>query len=112
MATDFVNTKYEADNGLIYRIKVDTATLSNNAAPAADADTPVFARVGGGRRGTGLRARGLRLVKPGATSTEKSQTTFYPILQKTVFAALVTGAAFAGKPGYNIEAKIPEYPVS
>lgn len=109
---DFVNTKYEADNDLVFRIKVDTVTLTNNAPPAGETDSPLFVRVGGGKRGTGMRARGLRLVKPGATATEKNLTTFYPILTKATFAALSTGSAFAGKPGYNIEAKIPESPVS
>lgn len=109
---DFTNTLYEANNDLIWRVKVDTATLASNAPPAGPADTAAFARVSGGKRGTGLRCRGLRLVKPGATATEKSLTTFYPILTKAVFNALTVGSAFAGKSGYNIEAKIPESPVS
>jgi len=111
-ATDFVNSKYESDNGTIVRIRIDTLTLTNNAPPAADIDLPIFAKVSGGRRQFGLKPRGVRLIDPGATSTEKDKFTFVPILTKTTFDALVAGAAYPGKPGYSIAAKVAESPVS
>lgn len=60
----FVRSKYESDEGSIHPIKVQPETLSAtlggaNSPPAADTDTDISARVTGGNRELGLRARSV-----------------------------------------------------
>lgn len=62
----FVRSKYEANDGTIHPIKIQPETLAANlgganAAPAADTDSDISARVTGGNRELGLRARSVSI---------------------------------------------------
>lgn len=94
----FILTKYEADNGDIRPIRVQPETLaanlgSVNAAPAGTADTVGFARVGGGRRRYGIKARTVRIKFTGALPDgyAPNQILTVPVLTKTVYDAIIAG---------------------
>ena len=62
----FISSKYEADNGDIRGIKLQPETLAANigglnSAPTAAIDTTGRARVGGGNRQYGVKARSVTI---------------------------------------------------
>lgn len=65
-AGPFTNTKYEANNGDIYRIRVQPETLAANFGGANSAPTGAInaqgsVRVGGGNRQIGIKARAISI---------------------------------------------------
>lgn len=96
----FENSKYEADDGEIYPIRIQPETLAltlgstANAAPTGAVTGKIRARVGGGRRKYGVHARTVTVrftgtlpagYKPGSTIT-------LPILKPALYNAIVGGA--------------------
>lgn len=65
-AGDFVNSKYQSDEGGIYGIRVQPETLAltiegtTNFAPTGAIDQEGLARVSGSRRRIGIKARSVR----------------------------------------------------
>lgn len=94
-AGKFTNSKYEADNGDIYGIRVMPATLlanvgSVNAAPAGAVDQQSSARVGGGRREFGVKARyaSIKFTETVPDGYAADQILRIPILTPAVFNAI------------------------
>lgn len=71
-AGNFVRSRYESDNGGVYRIRIQPETAaatiagSVNAAPAGAIDQTVSARIGGGNRQIGVKARSVSIAWTGA----------------------------------------------
>jgi hypothetical protein len=107
-ATDFKETFYESDSGTIMRMRADTKTLTAFPGNAGPADLEAHAIVGGRRRSFGVHCRGVRLVKEGATATEKNLITFIPVASKTAWEALAIGGTVTGYTGYKIGKKVKE----
>lgn len=94
----FSNSKYEADSGTIYRIKVQPETLSAsiggaNAAPAGAIDGEGSARVSGGNRQYGIKARSVtvKFTATPPTGYAENQTYRIPILTQARYAAINIG---------------------
>ena len=74
-AGDFINSRYESNSGRIYGIKVQPETLAfafggvSNGAPAGAVTEEVSARVGGGNKAYGMKARSVTLRSPSGTGT-------------------------------------------
>jgi hypothetical protein len=87
-----VKVKYEADNGLIYRVRLDSAIAAlGGAQPAGATDSPSFVAAGGSRRRSiGIRARSVRY-------TRNSGTTENPTI-RTLRVVFLTPAAFIAAP--------------
>lgn len=68
----FIYEQYEDDKGFVHPIKVQPETIAAvlggtaNASPGTPIDANDFVRVGGGRRGYGIKARLARLAWTGA----------------------------------------------
>lgn len=97
-AGSFVLTRYEADSGTVYPIRVQPETLSANigganAAPAGTADADVFARTGGGNRRYALKARSVSVKFTGALPTgyAAGQTLRIPILTPALWNSITVG---------------------
>lgn len=98
-AGPFTISRYEADNGDIFPIRVQPETLeltlggTANAAPAGAADQSVFARAGGGKRKYGRQARSVRLRFTGALPPDyaENSTLTVPILTPDLFNSLTAG---------------------
>ena len=99
-AGNFVNSKYEADDGTIYPIRVqpETLTLSlastANAAPAGTVDGKVRARSSGGRRRYGVHARtvAIRFTATPPTGYAENSVITLPILKPALYNAITAGA--------------------
>lgn len=97
-AGQFITTKYESDSGNIYPIRVQpetTALVLNgqvNNPPSGAQTEGVLARVSGGRRRIGLKARNVRIQFAGAAPDgyKDGSTITLPILTPAVFNALPT----------------------
>lgn len=98
-AGPFVTSKYQADNGDIYRIRVQPETIAANigganSPPAGAIDAQGSARVGGGKRQIGIKARAFTFkftgTPPDGYST--NQILRIPILTKAVFDGVLPGA--------------------
>lgn len=97
-AGNFSNSKYEADSGTIYRIKVQPETVSAsiggaNTAPAGTIDGEGSARVGGGNRQYGIKARSvtIRFTATPPDGYAENQTYRVPILTPTRYNAINIG---------------------
>ena len=92
----FVISRYEADNGDVFPIRVQPETLaltlggSANTAPTDPVDQSVFARAGGGKRKYGRQARAVRLRFTGAVPDgyAPNSTITVPILTPELFGTL------------------------
>lgn len=71
----FTRTKYEADNGDIYAVRVQPETLAAtfggtaNAAPTGAVDQEGLARIAGGNRRIGIKARSVTVTWSGSPPT-------------------------------------------
>lgn len=93
-----VKSRYKADNGDVYRCRVQPETLAltlnavANAATADPVDQEVTARMRGSRRQFGITARKVSLEFTGVLPTGYSgDPVEVPIMQKTVFDGITTG---------------------
>lgn len=94
----FQNSKYEMDDGSIKRIRVQPETIAAsiggaNTAPAGAIDSPGSARVGGGNRQYGVKARSVT-VKFTATVPDgykADQLYRIPILTSAVYDGINIG---------------------
>lgn len=93
-----VGAKYEADDGGIYKIRVQPETTqanigSANAAPAGAVDRQGSVRVGGGNREFGIKARSVTVRFTGAAPDDYVDNPILriPILTKAVYDAINTG---------------------
>ena len=74
-AGNFVISRYEANNGDVFPIRIQPETLgltlggTANSAPTDAVDQSVFARTGGGRRRYGRQARQVRVRFTGQPPT-------------------------------------------
>lgn len=94
----FLASKYEMDDGSIKRIKIQPETAaasigSANAAPAGAIDSPGSARVGGGNRQYGVKARSVTVRFTGALPDGYKAGQLYrvPILTPAVYNAINVG---------------------
>lgn len=87
----FVQTKYEANNGEIYGIRLETLTAgAAGGAPAGAVTQPQNVQVSKGNREFGIRPRGVRLKRNAGTALVPSyRYKFLPVLT-------IAGAALAG----------------
>lgn len=88
----FTNSKYQADNGDIRGIRVQPETLAANigavnAAPAGAINATGRARVGGGNRQYGVKARSVtvRFTATPPTGYKADQLYRIPIMTPTVY---------------------------
>lgn len=115
----FESSKYEADDGTIYKIRVQPETEAAefgdpavaNAAPSGAVTGKVSARVGGGNRQYGVKARAVTVkwtstVPSGYKSDEVLRI---PILQKSLYDSVASGATgtYLGQP-VEVVGKLPE----
>ena len=94
----FTSSKYETDAGNIHRIRVQPETLlasvgGANSAPTGGIDTPGTARVGGGNRQFGIKARSItcKWTATPPTGYAENQYVRIPILTKSVYDAINAG---------------------
>lgn len=96
----FVNSKYEADNGDIYFVRVQPETLAltvnatANTAPTDPIDQQVSAKVSKTRREIGIGCRGVGLRFDGAVPDgyKPGSTLFVPVLQKGLYDTIDRGS--------------------
>lgn len=108
----FSRTKYQADNGDIYAIRVQPETLaanfgSANAAPAGAVDRQGRAKARGSSRELGIKARKIRVVFTGSVPDGYATNTVLeiPILTPAVYNAIipdVTTGTYLGSPALVI----------
>lgn len=87
----FIKSKYEANNGDIYAIRIQPETIiaSVNPAPTGAVDQPLYARVSGSRQGYGMFARVARFGRTVGTGDDSAQQyVTIPILTPTAFGDL------------------------
>ena len=95
----FNTSKYEADSGTIYNCRVQPETLAANigganTAPAGAVDGEGSARIGGGNRQIGIKARSVT-VKWTSTAPDnykEGQLIRIPIMTKARYDAINIGA--------------------
>lgn len=90
----FIKSKYEANNGDIYGIRIQPETIiaTTNPAPTGAIDQNVLARVSGSRQGYGVFARVARFGRTvGSGDDSAQQYVTLPILTPTAFGDLNTG---------------------
>ena len=95
----FSRSRYAADSGEIHPIRVQPETLAltlggtANAAPAGAVTSSISAKVSGGRRNLGLKARMVSLAFTGAVPDgyEPDSVTRVPILTPALFTAIGRG---------------------
>lgn len=97
-AGPFSSSKYESDQGGIFRARVQPETLlavidgATNAAPAGAVDQPVSARMRGSRRAIGVTARKVSLRwTSGAPTDYKDEPVSIPIMTPAVFNGINPG---------------------
>ena len=90
--------KYEADDGTIYRIRVQPETLAAsiggvNASPGGSVDGQGTVRVGGGARQFGIRARSVSVRFTGTPPTgyDEGEILRVPILTPSRYASISLG---------------------
>lgn len=98
-AGSFTRTKYESDDGTILNARVQPETLTANigganTAPAGAVNGLGSAKMRGGRREIGVKARRVRVVfTAGAPADYKPDTTLeIPILTKARYDAIAIGS--------------------
>lgn len=107
-AGTFTISKYEADSGEIHPIRVQPETITAtvgaaNSAPTGSVSNSLFARVGGGNRAYGIRARyaTVRFTGTLPTGYAENQTLRIPILSEATFDQIVPGestGSYLGSP--------------
>lgn len=111
-AGDFVNSKYQSDEGGIYAIRVQPETLAltingtANTAPAGDVDQEGLARVSGSRRRIGLKARLVRFrftAAPTGGGYSVGDILSLPILTQATYNAIPKAGATGTYLGAAIE---------
>lgn len=96
----FERSRYEANNGDIHAIRVQPETEAlvlngiANGAPADPVDQPLRARVGGGNRAYGLKARSATITWTGAPPAgyAPDQLLRVPILTPDLYDSLIPDA--------------------
>lgn len=96
---NFVSSRYEADSGTIYRIRVQPETLAANVggantAPAGAIDGEGTVRVGGGNRKFGVKARSVTLAWAGEPPDDYAEGEYLrvPILTPARYNSISLGA--------------------
>jgi len=113
----FERSKYEANNGDIYGIRVQPETLAAtfggtaNDAPAGAVDQETSARVGGGNRQIGIKARAVSAVwtSTAPTGYKADEPIRIPVLTPDLFDAITPNSTgnYLGQ-GITIIGKLPE----
>lgn len=116
-AGQFASSKYQADSGNIYSIRVQPETLlatiggTANAAPAGAVDQEVSAKVSKGNRGIGMKPRAVTFRWTGAAPDDYNPQGLVtiPILTQALYNAIVKDAAvsYLGATG-AVVSKSPE----
>lgn len=109
-AGQFERTKYEADNGDIYPIRVQPETLAAtfggtaNAAPTGAVDQQGLARVSGGNRRIGIKARSVTIAFTATPPTgyEPNQLLRVPILTLDLYNAINPNSTTGSYLGVNV----------
>ena len=109
----FTNTRYEADNGDIHPIRIDsTRVAAAGAAPTGAITSSVKVKISKTGREYGIRPRGLRLTRTLGTAPDTfKRSTFLPILSEAVFNAQATGDDQTKEIGgvtWTVAGKVPE----
>jgi len=112
----FTSSKYAADSGKIYSIRVQPETLTAtiggtaNAAPAGAVDQEVSAKVSKGNRGIGIKPRSVTVRWDAApTGYDPNSLVRIPILTQAVYTAAVKGAVVDYNDGTGkVVSKSPE----
>lgn len=114
----FDRSKYEADNGDIYAVRVQPETLAAtfggtaNAAPSGAVDQQVSARVGGGNRQIGIKTRAVSVAWTGGAPTgyKADEILRIPIMTKDLYDAITTNSTTGSYLGSAIQVvgKLPE----
>ena len=95
----FVLSKYEANNGDIYPIRLqpesldlEIATVSNDE-PAGAVDQPTRAKVSRARGAIGIRPRkvSIRFTDPAPTGYKADQSYTIPVLQASLWDSAIAG---------------------
>lgn len=89
----FTDSKYAADDGTVYGIKIQPETISltingqENTPPTGAVTGDVLARVTGSRRGYGVFARvgRIRIVAPGTSGLAAGRTITLPLLNGDIY---------------------------
>jgi hypothetical protein len=91
----FSDSKYEANSGDIYAVRVQPETLTlalgtaTNTAPTATIDQQITAKVSGSRRGYGVHVRKVTVRLTAAkTGYKENATLTFPWLQQDTWEAL------------------------
>jgi hypothetical protein len=94
------NSKYEADNGEIYQIRLGAATLAAAGAPPAGAvSSSIRVKVSKSNREFGLRPRGVVLSRPqNPGPTDKIFRKFLPVLTPAAY----NSAGFANQASITV----------
>lgn len=95
-AGGFSTTRYQSDEGGIYAIRVQPETLDltingdTNDAPTGAIDQEGLARVSGGRRRIGLKARSVRIEFVGTPPTgyDEGQSISLPVLTQAFYNSI------------------------
>lgn len=114
----FSRSKYEADNGDVYAVRVQPETLAAtfggtaNAAPSGAVDQQVSARVGGGNRQIGIKTRAVSVAWTGGAPTgyKADEILRIPILTKDLYDAITTNSTTGSYLGGTVQVvgKLPE----
>ena len=98
-AGSFELSKYEANDGGVYPIRVQPETLAltlggtANAAPAGDVDQPILAKVSRANGAYGVRPRKvtIRFTAAPPDGYSENQTFSLPVMQPTLWDGATTG---------------------
>lgn len=107
----FTNSRYTADDGTIYPIRVQPETLAltlggtANTAPTGAVTGKIRARTSGGRRRYGVHARKVAIRFTGAVPDGYAANSIItlPILQPALYNALVSGGTTGTYLGNAVE---------
>lgn len=113
----FTLSKYEADSGTVYSVRVQPETLAAsvgggaNTAPTGNVTGEPSAMVGGSRRSIGVHCRGVRIRFTGAAPEgyKPQGVIFIPILTEARYDAITRGATgtYLGA-AVEVVGKVPE----
>lgn len=113
----FVSSKYQADQGGIFRIRIQPETavttlgVNSNTAPSGSIDQIASARARGSKRRIGVTARTVTLKPVGSAPAgyKDGQSLVVPVLTPVVYNAVNLGdeATYLGVP-YLVSGKSPE----
>lgn len=107
----FTRSKYEANNGDIHNIRVQPETLlatlggTVNAAPSGAVDQSISARVSGGNREVGLKARSVTIAWNEGNAPDgydERTPTRIPVLTPALFNSLSNGSTVSYNGGTGV----------